>query len=332
VLRSGNEAARTEAPAFIRLIHGSAGVPPALSLAIVKQSIVRDLFGIKYPILQGGMLWLAGAELAASVSNAGALGILSPYAGMQEDADPQENLRRLIRQTRKLTDKPFGVNIPLDLPMSGLLMDVLLQEKAKIIITAAGSPKLFTELLRSEGIRVIHVISSIHQAQSAESCKVDAVIAEGFEAAGRLGRDELSLFSLIPQVVNAVSLPVIAAGGIVDARGIAAAIALGADGVQLGTRFVASEECLAHRNYKQAIVDARDTVVKRDGSIPVRILKSRPGAENSRRSAGCSRSRRAQLEGDLENGVAYAGSSVRLIKEILPAAAIIESLMTGSEI
>jgi enoyl-[acyl-carrier protein] reductase II len=332
VLRSGNEAARAETPAFIRLIPASAGETPALSPAIVKQSIVCDLFGIKYPILQGGMLWLAGAELAASVSNTGALGILSPYAGMEEDADPQENLRRLIRLTRKLTDKPFGVNIPLDLPVSGLLMDVLLQEKAKIIITAAGSPKLFTELLRSERIRVIHVISSIHQAQSAESCNVDAVIAEGFEAAGRLGREELSLFSLIPQVVNAVSLPVIAAGGIVDGRGMAAALALGADGVQLGTRFVASEECLAHFKYKQAIVDAGDTVVKRDGPIPVRMLKSAPAVDNSQRSAGRSRSRLAQLEGDLVNGVACAGSSVGLIKEILPAAVIIESLMTGSEI
>jgi enoyl-[acyl-carrier protein] reductase II len=296
----------------------------------VKQSIVCHILGIKNPILQGGMLWLAGAELAASVSNAGALGILSPYAGMDEDSDPQENLRRQIRRTRELTDKPFGVNIPLDLPASGLLIDVLLKEKAKIVVTAAGSPKLYTELLRSERILVIHVISSVHQAQLAESCRVDAVIAEGFEAAGRLGRDEVPLLSLVPQIVDAVSVPVIATGGIVDGRGMAAAVSWGACGVQLGTRFIASIECLAHPNYKQAVVESNETEVIRDGMVPRRILKPRPSPDNSRRSTGRSRSRKAQLEGDLSSGYAYAGSSVGLIKEVLPASVIVESLMKGA--
>jgi enoyl-[acyl-carrier protein] reductase II len=290
---------------------------------------ICDLLGIRYPILQGGMLWLAGSELASAVSNADALGILSPYAGMEEEGNPQDNLRFQIKETRQRTDKPFGINIPLDLPASGLLIDVLLQENAKIVVTAAGSPELYTEVLRSAGIRVLHVISSVHQAQMAESCGVDAVIAEGFEAAGRLGRDELSLFSLVPQVADAVSVPVIAAGGIADGRGIAAAFALGAEGVQLGTRFIAAEECLAHRDYKQAIVEAHDneTLVIREGLVPERILTPRFSNDSPQPFKGSSRSRRAQLEGDLVNGKAYAGSSAGLIRSILPAAEIIQNLM-----
>jgi enoyl-[acyl-carrier protein] reductase II len=299
----------------------------------VKQNRVCDLLGIRYPILQGGMLWIAGAELAASVSKAGALGVVSPYAGMEEDGDTQENLRLQIRQTRKLTEKPFGVNIPLDLPMSGLLMEVLLQENVKIAVTAAGSPKLFTELLHSAGIQVVHVVSSVAQARLAESCNVDAVVAEGSEAAGRLGHDAIPLSSLIPQVVDAVSLPVIAAGGIVDGRGMAAAFALGADGVQLGTRFVAADECIAHHNYKQAIVKARDTdtMVIRRGRIAMRCLKSGFADSILPESVGRSRSRKAQLEGDLANGDAFAGSSAGLIKEILPAAVIVKNLAASFE-
>jgi len=277
------------------------------------------------------MLWLAGAELAAAVSNAGALGIISPYAGMEEDGDPQKNLRLLIRRTRQLTDQPFGVNIPLDLQMSGLLMDSLLQEDVKIAVTAAGNPQLYSELLHSAGIQVVHVISSTHQAKLAQSCHVVAVIAEGVEAAGRLGREAIPLFPLIPQVVDAVSIPVIAAGGIADVRGMGAALALGAEGVQVGTRFVASEECLAHRNYKQAIVDAGEdgTEVRRQGAILARILKPAQCSGEKRTSSGRSRSRIAQVEGDLENGDAYAGASVGLIREVLPAAAIVESLAAG---
>ncbi len=275
------------------------------------------------------MLWLANAELAAAVSNAGALGVISPYAGMEEDGDPLENLRLQIRRTRLLTDKPFGINIPLDLPSSGLLLDVLLQENAKIAVTAAGSPKLFTELLHTAQILVLHVVSSVNQALSAESCGVDSVIAEGVEAAGRLGRDELPLFSLIPQVADAVSVPVIAAGGIVDGRGMAAAFALGADAVQLGTRFVATDECVAHPNYKHAIVEARDTgtIVTQRESVPARMLKSGFGAAGRPALTGRSRTRKAQIDGDLANGDAYAGSSAGLIKEILPAALVVQNLV-----
>jgi enoyl-[acyl-carrier protein] reductase II len=309
----------------------------------VKRNRICTLFSIPYPIIQGGMLWLAGAELAASVSNAGALGILSPYAGMEEGGDPLENLRLLIRRTRRLSEKPFGVNIPLDLPMSGLLVDVLIQESMRIAVTAGGSPTLFTELLHSAGIRVAHVVSSVHQAKLAEACGIDAVIAEGTEAAGRIGRDELPLFSLLPQVADAVTVPVIAAGGIADGRGLAAAFALGADGVQLGTRFIATEECIAHRNYKQAIVGAgdADTIVTRRGFVPTRSLKTgftlklaaleklQSPADILPNPGGRSRTRMAQIDGDLENGDAYAGSSAGLIKEILPAAVLVKNLVNS---
>jgi enoyl-[acyl-carrier protein] reductase II len=299
------------------------------------------LFGIQHPILQGGMLWLATAELAASVSNAGALGVLSPYAGMEENGDPLENLRYQIKRTRDLTDKPFGVNIPLDLPSSGLLLDVLLRENVKIVATSAGSPGLYTELLQSACIRVAHVISSVSQARNAESFHVDAVIAESVEAGGRIGRDSLPLSFLLPRIVDAVSIPVVAAGGIADGRGMAAAISLGADGVQLGTRFIAVEECIAHRKYKQAIIAAGDSdaIVTRRGQIPVRSLKtpfitklaameeSGASAESIQTFIGHGRARKAQIDGDMAEGDAYAGSSVGLINEIIPAAVVIENMM-----
>jgi enoyl-[acyl-carrier protein] reductase II len=267
---------------------------------------ITDLLGVKYPILQGGMLRCADAALAASVSNAGALGTISPYAGMKEGADPLANLRFQIRKTRQLTVRPFAVNVPLDLPASGLMLNLVVEENLKIVVTAAGSPELFTELLHSAGIRVLHVISSVSQAQFAESCGVDALIAEGVEAGGRIGRAELGLFSLIPQVADAVSIPVIAAGGIADGRGMAAAMALGAEGVQLGTRFLATVECPAPPKYKKAIIEAgdTDTIVTGRGVAPVRRLKS-----------------------GLAEGEAYAGSSAGLIKTILPAALVIEELV-----
>jgi enoyl-[acyl-carrier protein] reductase II len=307
----------------------------------VAKNCVCDLFGIEYPILQGGMLWLASSELAAAVSNAGALGILSPYAGMEENGDPLKNLRLQIRRTKDRTSKPFAVNIPLDVPAGGLLIDVLLQEQVKIAVTAAGDPKLYTELFHSAGVRVAHVVSSVIQARRAASCGVDVVIVEGMEAGGRIGRDELSLMSLVPLVVDAISVPVIAAGGIVDGRGLAAAMALGAHGVQLGTRFVATEECIAHPNYKQAIIDARDSdaIVTRRAHVPTRSLKygfarelavlekSGAPADVIQTFIGRGRGRKAQVEGDLENGDAYAGSSVGLIKEILPAAEVIADLV-----
>jgi enoyl-[acyl-carrier protein] reductase II len=309
----------------------------------MKKTRICDLFGIEYPILQGGMLWLATAELAAVVSNAGALGIVSPYAGMKENGDPIENLRFQIAKAKNLTGKPFGINIPLDLQLSGILMDVILQEEVMIVVTASGSPCHFTELLHSRGIKVLHVVSSVKQAQFAESCNVDAVIAEGVEAAARIGFDELPLFSLIPQVADAVSIPVIAAGGIVDARGVVAAFALGAVGVQLGTRFVTVEENIAHPKYKQAILEAKDTdtAITCRKLLPTRSLKteftqrllkleeSGGSVEEIKNFLGYSRARKGQLEGDLGDGEAYCGASAGLIKEILPASLVVQRLVEG---
>jgi len=307
----------------------------------MKRTRLCYLLKIDYPILQGGMLWLATAELAAAVSNAGALGMVSPHAGMEKHGDPSENLRLQIAAVRKLTKKPFGINIPLDLNRSGILIDTVLKERVNIVVTAAGDPHLYTEVLRREGVKVLHVVSTVKQAQSAESCKVDAVIVEGVEAAAHLGFDEIPLFSLIPQVTDAVSIPVIAAGGIVDARGVVAAFALGAEGVQLGTRFVAVEENIAHSKYKQAILNAgdTDTAITCRKLLPTRSVKteftrrlleleeSGATATDIRSFLGYGRARTGQIEGDLENGEAYSGTSAGLIKDVLPAADVVHRLV-----
>ncbi len=311
----------------------------------MKKTRVCDLLDIQYPVLQGGMLWLATAELAAAVSHAGGLGIISPYAGMERDGDPSKNLKDQIHKSKDLTEKPVGVNIPLDLEKSGILIDVILKEGVQIIITAAGNPGLFTELMRSEGATVLHVVSNVRHAQVAESNSVDAVIAEGVEAAAHNGFDELPLFSLVPQIAAAVEIPVIAAGGIVDAKGVVAAMALGAEGVQLGTRFVVVEECIAHPKYKQAIIDAKDTgtVITCRKLLPTRTLKTEfsnqllelesagASAKDIREFLGYRRARAGQLEGDLASGEVHAGSSTGLIKKILPAAEVVQSLVKGYE-
>jgi enoyl-[acyl-carrier protein] reductase II len=309
----------------------------------MKKTRICDILGTEYPVIQGGMLWLATSELAAAVSEAGGLGIISPMAGMEKHGDAAKNLEKQIRSMRKLTGKPFGVNIPLDLEQSGLLIDVALKEEVETVVTAAGHPGHYTEVLRKKGIKVFHVVSSVRQARKAASCQVDAVIAEGIEAAGHNGIDELPLFSLIPQVVDAISIPVVAAGGIVDGRGIVAAMALGAEGVQLGTRFVAVNECVAHQTYKQAIIDADDTgsVITCRKLLPTRSLKtefsmkllkmeeSGASAEEVRKFLGYSRARKGQLEGDLDDGEAYCGSSVGLIGETIPAALVVQRLVAG---
>ena len=310
----------------------------------MKKTRVSQLLGIKYPILQGGMLWLADAGLAAAVSNAGGLGVISPMAGMPPHGDPVENLSTQIKKAKGLTRKPFGVNIPLDLRDCGLLLDLILTNKIKVVITAAGDPRLYTELLQSGKARVLHVISSVRQARVAESAGVDALIAEGVEAAARNGLDELPLFSLIPQVADAVSLPVVAAGGIADSRGMVAAFALGAEGVQLGTRFVAVNENIASQRYKEAIVKAgdTDTVITCRQLIPTRSLKTTEftqvllgmeaaGAttDEIRDFMGHAASRRAGIEGDLDNGEAYCGSSAGLIKDIVSVGEVLQRLVDG---
>jgi len=309
----------------------------------MKRTRVCDLLGIEYPIIQGGMLWLATAELASAVSNAGGLGVVSPFAGMEKDGDSSENLKLQISKVRELTQKPFGINVPLYLQQSGILADVLLKEEIRIVITSGGNPDLYTEVFRHQGMKVLHVVSTVRQAQKAASCKVDALIVEGVEAAAYVGFDEIPLFSLVPQVADVVSIPIIAAGGIADARGVVAAFALGAEGVQLGTRFVAVEENIANPKYKQAIIEAEnaDTVITCRRLLPTRSLKteltkrllaleaSGASADAIRDFLGTSRARKGQIEGDLVNGEAYCGTSVGLIKEILPAATVIQRLIDG---
>ncbi len=302
-----------------------------------------NLLGIRYPIVQGGMLWLATAELAAAVSNEGAFGVISPLAGMEIDGDPSENLKKQLTRIKRLTKKPFGINIPLDLPYAGILIDIILHERIGVVITGAGDPGHYTDLLKHEGVKVLHVVSNVKQARKAEKSDIDAIIAQGIEGAAHNGPDELPLFSLIPQIADAVSIPVIAAGGIVDTRGVVAAMVLGAEGVQLGTRFVAVEESIAHPAYKQAVIDAcdTDTVITCRKLMPTRSLKT----EFSNRlvemeSSGASdrdfldflgyrRNRIAQIEGDLAQGEAYCGASGGLIKEILPAGEVIQRLVKG---
>jgi enoyl-[acyl-carrier protein] reductase II len=306
---------------------------------------VCDLLDIAFPILQGGMLWIATAQLAAAVSNAGALGVISPLAGMEKQGDPVKNFKGQLSKMKQLTQKPFGVNILLDLNYADTLMAVALSEKVKIVITAAGNPARFTGVLKNEGVTVLHVVGSIKQAQKAESCGVNGVIAEGIEAAAHNAAEELPLFALIPQVVDEISIPVIAAGGIADARGMVAAFSLGAEGVQLGTRFIAVNENAAHPNYKQAIVDAKDTdtVITNRRIVPTRCLKTeftntlieleRSGAtaEDIMNFIGYRSNRTAQVDGNLNGGEAYCGASAGLVKQILPAKDVVRQLVEEYE-
>jgi enoyl-[acyl-carrier protein] reductase II len=306
---------------------------------------VCDLLDISHPIFQGDMLWIATAELAAAVSNAGALGVISPLAGMEKKGVPAKNFKNQLSRIKRLPPRPFGVNIALDLDYTDSLVEVALSEKIKIVITAAGNPARYTGALKKEGVTVLHVVSTVKQARKAESCGVDGVIAEGIEAGAHNGADELPLFALIPQVVDEVSIPVVAAGGIADGRGVAAAFALGAEGVQLGTRFVAVDENAAHPNYKQAIVEAHDTdtVITTRSIVPTRSLKTeftntiieleRSGATagDIMDFIGYRSNRTAQLEGHLNGGEAYCGASAGLIKEILPAGDVVRQLVEGYE-
>ena len=309
----------------------------------MKKTGVSHILGIKFPILQGGMLWLADATLAAAVSNAGALGVVSPLAGMEKEEEPSENFKKQINKTNNLTQKPFGVNLPLDLPYIGSLVDVVLKEDVKIVITAAGNPDVYSALFKNKGCTLLHVVSNVHQARIAGSCGADAVIAEGVEAAAHIGSDELPLFSLVPQVADAVSIPVVAAGGIVDSRGMAAAMALGAQGVQLGTRFVAVKESPAHLNYKNAILEANDsdTIITGRRLMPTRSLKTRfskqlleletsgAGIQELMAFIGYRSNQKAQVSGNLDDGEAYCDASAGLIKEILPATQVVQELIKG---
>ncbi|UCH50974.1 MAG: nitronate monooxygenase [Chloroflexota bacterium] len=307
----------------------------------MKRTRLCDLLGIEHPIIQGGMVWIANAELAAAVSNAGGLGLISPNAGMSPNDDQVENLKEQIEIAKSLTSKPFGVNLPiLNNPHIEELVTAVINAKIKVAVTAAGNPALYTSRFKEAGIKVLHLVAAVRHAQSAERRGVDAVIAEGYEAGGHNGLDELTTFTLIPQVVDAVTIPVVAAGGIADARGVVAALALGADGVQMGTRFVATRECAAHQNFKEAILKASDTDTAITGRKlgPTRILKNEvaskilemeaagASAEDLLAFIGSSRSRTGQFEGDMVNGEAYCGSIAGMIKEIRSVGDIIRSI------
>jgi len=307
----------------------------------MKETRVCGLLGISYPIIQGGMTWIANAELAAAVSEAGGLGTISPNAGMRIEDNIELNLVQQIRLARKLTAKPFCVNIVVLIPEIVALVDVLIEEGVPVVTTSAGNPRLYTYMLKEAGIKVLHVVSSVRQAQVAEDSGVDAVIAEGFEAGGHNGFDELTTMVLVPQIVDAVDIPVIAAGGIADARGLAAAFALGAEGVQMGTRFIATIECNAHPDFKRRILESPDigTMITGRALSPTRTLRNNFAAkvaEMDRRGTtaeellafiGMGRSRMGQLEGNVDEGELYCGAVSGMIRDVVGAGDIIGKMV-----
>ena len=296
-----------------------------------------ELLGIEYPIIQGGMAWVATAELAAAVSNGGGFGIIA--AGNA----PADVVREQIRKAKSLTDKPFGVNVMMMSPFVEEVMQVIIEEKPTGVATGAGNPGKYIPLLKAAGIKVMPVIASVAMAKKMEKDGADAVIAEGTEAGGHIG--ELTTMVLVPQVADAVEIPVVAAGGIADSRGVIAGIALGADGVQVGTRCICSTECIAHENYKQAVIKAKDrdaVVTGRSTGAPVRALKNKLTREYDKlekagasfeeiEALGVGGLRKAFAEGDVQMGSLMAGQSAAMVNEIKPCAEIIKDYFDGTE-
>ncbi|MRT17954.1 nitronate monooxygenase [Vitellibacter sp. q18] len=300
---------------------------------------ITELFNIQYPIIQAGMIWNSGWRLATAVSNSGGLGLLG--AGSMYP----EVLREHIQKCKTNTDKPFGVNVPMLYPDIDKIIDIIIEEGVKIVFTSAGNPKTYTSKLKDHGITVAHVVSSVKFAQKAEEAGVDAVVAEGFEAGGHNGREETTTFTLIPMVKEKLKVPLIAAGGIATGRGMLAAMVLGADGVQVGSRFVASEEASSHRAFKQMVVDAKegDTHLTLKELAPVRLLKNKffesvvqlystnPSKEDLIKHLGRARAKRGMFEGDLEEGELEIGQIAGLIHDIKPAAEILKNMIEEFE-
>jgi len=296
---------------------------------------ITSLFEIKYPIIQGGMIWNSGYKLASAVSNAGGLGLIG--AGSMYP----EVLREHIQKCKKATDKPFGVNVPMLYPDIEEIMKIIVEEGVKIVFTSAGNPKTWTQHLKDNGIKVVHVVSSAKFALKAEDAGVDAVVAEGFEAGGHNGRDETTTLTLIPIVRENIKIPLIAAGGIATGRGMMAAMILGADGVQMGTRFVASIESSAHTDFKTVVVNANegDTHLTLKELAPVRLVKNKfyndvqelyakcPSKEELENLLGKRRAKRGMFEGDLVEGELEIGQISGLIHDILPVENIINNVM-----
>ncbi len=301
---------------------------------------ITTLFNIKYPIIQAGMIWNSGWRLASAVSNAGGLGIIG--AGSMYP----EVLREHIQKCKKATENPFGVNVPMLYPDLDKIMEIIVDEGVKIVFTSAGNPKTYTSFLKEKGITVVHVVSSVKFALKAQEAGVDAVVAEGFEAGGHNGREETTTFTLIPMVKEHLQVPLIAAGGIATGRGMLAAMVLGADGVQVGSRFVASEESSAHRAFKEVVVNAKegDTVLTLKELAPVRLIKNKffddvqalyakkPTVEDLKELLGRARAKRGMFEGDLEEGELEIGQISGLIHDIKPAAQILNEMVAEFEV
>jgi len=298
---------------------------------------ICDLFGIEYPIIQGGMAHLATAELAAAVSNAGGLGIVG--GGSPEP----EWVREQIRLTKQKTDKPFGANIVLIAAKAEEIISVILEEKVAVVTTGAGNPGPYIARFKEAGIMVMPVVASVALARRLQRAGVDAFVAEGMESGGETG--QITTMALVPQVVDAVKVPVVAAGGFADGRGLVAALALGAQGIQMGTRFVCSEECIAHPNCKKAIIDASDRSTVLSGQstgYPLRALENKFTREFMDKESsgitieelfqlGVGKIRQGMIDGDVEGGTLLAGQISGMIKEIKPVKAIIEEIATEAE-
>jgi enoyl-[acyl-carrier protein] reductase II len=298
---------------------------------------ITQLFKIDYPIIQAGMIWASGWRLASAVSNAGGLGLIGS-GSMYPDV-----LREHIQKCRTATSKPFGVNIPLLYPDIDKHIQIVIEEGVKIVFTSAGNPKTWTSVLKEKGITVVHVISSSKFAKKAEDAGCDAVVAEGFEAGGHNGREETTTMVLIPAVVNAVKIPVIAAGGIATGKQMLAAMVMGAEGVQMGSRFVASEEASSHTNFKNAVINSNegDTILTLKQLTPVRLIKNNfykqvQEAENKGATVeelkailGRARAKKGMFEGQLEEGELEIGQVGANVKDILPAAKIVDEVWQG---
>ncbi|MDI6031658.1 nitronate monooxygenase [Flavobacterium sp. LB2P84] len=300
---------------------------------------ITDLFKIKYPIIQGGMIWNSGYKLASAVSNAGGLGLIG--AGSMYP----EVLREHIQKCKKTTSKPFGVNVPMLYPNIEEIMKIIVDEGVKIVFTSAGNPKTWTPYLKENGITVVHVVSSSVFALKAQDAGVDAIVAEGFEAGGHNGREETTTLTLIPMVKEKITIPLIAAGGIATGRGMLATMVLGADGVQVGSRFAASLESSAHENFKETIINVKegDTQLTLKELAPVRLIKNKfyqdvqqlyekcPTKEELIDLLGRARAKRGMFEGDLIEGELEIGQIAGLIHDIKSAEAIIQEMITDFE-
>lgn len=298
---------------------------------------LTQILGIEYPIIQGGMAWVAEYHLAAAVSEAGGLGLIGAASA------PADWVREQVREAKKLTDKPFGVNIMLMSPYADEVAKVIVEEGVKVVTTGAGNPEKYMPMWKEAGVKVVPVVASVAHAKRMERCGADAVVAEGCEAGGHIG--ETTTMVLVPQIADAVSIPVIAAGGIADGRGMAAAFMLGAKGVQVGTHFVVADECQVHENYKNMIIKAKDIDTKVTGRTtghPVRALRNQMTKEYLKKEAEgapfeelelltLGSLRKAVVEGDVKMGSVMAGQSAGLVKEKLSCAQIIQKLMTEAD-